>query len=97
MANTERNGLYIPEKILTDEQIGSTQKLVYAIMVSEVDDASVCRMSARKIAEHLHVTATAVQHARRVLEEREYIRLIPNTKYNYKILHFRKKRRDKDV
>lgn len=97
MANAERNGLYIPEKILTDEQIGSTQKLVYAIMVSEVDDASVCRMSARKIAERLHVTATAVQNARRVLEEKGYIRLIPNTKYNYKILHFRKKRRDKDV
>lgn len=97
MANAERNGLYIPERILTDEQLGSSQKLVYAIMVSEMDDASVCQMTAREIAERFHVTAPVAHKARRVLEEKGYIRLIPIARSNYKILHFRKKRRDKDV
>lgn len=94
---TNQKGLYIPEKILTDDQIGSTQKLVYAVMVSEMDDASICKMSARKIAERLHVTAPVAQNARLVLVKQGYIRLIPQTMCNYQILHFRKKRRENDA
>ena len=94
---TERNGVYIPEKILTDEQIGSTQKLVYAVMVSEMDDTSICRLSARKIADRLHVTAPVAQNARLALAKQGYIRLIPRTMCNYRILHFRKKRRDRNA
>lgn len=93
----ETNGLYIPPKILADGQIGATQKLVYAVMVAEMDEDSICRMSARKIAARLHVSAPVAQNARLVLVHQGYVRLIPNTMCNYRILHFRKKRRERDA
>ncbi len=93
----DKNGLYIPEKILTDGQIGSTQKIVYAAMVAEMEDDSVCRLSARQLAKKLGMTAPTAQNARLALVDRGYIRLIPKTQCNYRILHFRKKRRECDA
>jgi hypothetical protein len=93
----ETNGLYVPKKILCDDQIGSTQKLVYSLMVSEMGEDRICRMSARQIAERLHVTPPVAQNARLVLVNRGYIRLIPQTMCDYQILHFRKKRRENDA
>ncbi len=93
----DKNGLYIPEKILTDGQIGSTQKIVYAMMVAKMGDDSVCRLSARRIGELLGITAPTAQNARLALARLGYIQLVPKTQCNYRILHFRKKRRECDA
>lgn len=92
-----KNGLYIPERILTDSQIGSTQKLVYATMVSEMGDDSICRLSARQLGKLLGITWTTAQSARLALVDRGYIQPIPHIQCNYRILHFRKERRDRDA
>ena len=92
-----KNGLYIPGKILTDSQIGSTQKIVYAAMAANMDEYGVCRLSARELGRMLGVTAPTAQNARLALVKRGYIRLIPKTRCNYRILHLRKKRRNGDA
>lgn len=92
-----KDGIYIPGKILTDGQIGSTQKIVYAAMAANMDDDGICRLSARELGRMLGVTAPTAQNARLALVKRGYIRLVPNTQCNYKILHLRKKRRNKDA
>ncbi len=91
-----RKGLYIPPRILSDGQIGSTQKIVYATMVAEMGEDNICRLSSRQLAEKLGMTAPTAQNARLALVNRGYIQPVPRSQCNYRILHFRKKRREED-
>lgn len=87
----ERKGVYVPEKLLSDANLGAQQKLVLAIMMSAMDEFNICRLSSQQIADRLGVTKVAACAARRNLCHSGRIKLLPKTRSNYKILGIRRK------
>ena len=85
-------GVYIPEKVLADAQLGSTQKLVYVVMVEGMDEDNVCRMSSQEIGDRLCITRAAANEARRQLCKLGYVRRVTKTAKGYKLPHARKKK-----
>lgn len=90
----ERKGLYTPRVVLKDEGLGQTMKLVYAVMIEGMDDQNVCRMSAQDVADRLKLTRAAVNYARLKLCDFGYVRHVPHTRSNYRILKIKKKRKE---
>lgn len=85
-------GLYIPRELLTDDQIGSTQKIVYALMLEMADEDGVCRASSQRIGERFAKNERAVQASRRELCRLGYAELVKGTSKNYRLLKYRRKR-----
>lgn len=96
MADVKR-GLYIPEKVLTDCRIGALQKLVFAVMLDAMDEAGVLYIPAHMIASRLNVTDVSVKFARKTLIDTGHIERVPGTKYNYRVIGYRKRRRTDDA
>lgn len=90
----ERKGLYIPRAVLEDEDLGQTMKLVYAVMIEGMDEQNICRMSAQDVADRLKLTRAAVNYARLKLCDFGYMRHVPHTRSNYRILKIKKKRKE---
>ena len=87
---TERKGVYIPEKVLTDA-LGAQQKLVLAVMIAAMDDDNICRLTSQQIAERLGITKVTAAQARQSLCHAGWMRLLPKTRVNYQILKIRRK------
>lgn len=91
MTESNTKGVYIPHKILTDSQIGSTHKLVYAVMAMNADHNGVCPMTGEEIADWLGISKTAAVHARWNLVKCGYVQRVPFTKHDFQVMHFRRK------
>lgn len=87
MAGSKR-GLYIPPEILTDGQLGSTQKMVYAAMAEAAEDDGFIRITAKELGERLGITRNAAVHSRNILQKLGYVRRIDRTSYNYRIIRW---------
>lgn len=85
---TKLKGVYIPEEILTDSQLGSTQKLVYAVMVMNANSSGICAMNGEEIGERLGVTASVAVRARWILSQRGHVRKLfkTNRRYEYEVM-----------
>lgn len=83
MAN---RGLYIPPEILGDNQLGPTQKMVYAVMVEAAEGDGFIRMKSQEIGERTGMTRNAAMQNRNVLQKLGYIEHIDRTSYNYRII-----------
>lgn len=85
---TKLKGVYIPEKILTDSQLGSTQKLVYAVMAMNANISGICAMNGKEIGERLGVTTSVAVRARWMLSQRGYVRKLfkTNRRYEYEVI-----------
>ena len=94
MMSDERKGLYIPRVVLEDEDLGQTIKMVYSVMIEGMDEQNVCRMSAQDVADRLKMTRAAVNNARLKLCDIGYMRHIPHTRSNYRILKIKRKRKE---
>ena len=94
MMADERKGLWIPRVVLEDEGLGQTMKLVYAVMIEGMDEQNICRMSAQDVADRLKLTGAAVNCARLKLCDFGYMRRVPHTRSNYRILKIKKKRKE---
>lgn len=91
---TERKGAYIPEKILSDPGLGAQHKLVLTVMIASMDDGNVCRLTSQQIGDRLGITKAAAAQSRQYLCRAGWMRLIPKTRSNYKILKIRRKIND---
>lgn len=89
---TKLKGVYIPEEILTDKQLGSTQKLVYAVMAMNVNASGICAMNGRAIGERLGVTTSVAVRARWMLSQRGHVRKLfkNNRRYEYEVMPLKK-------
>jgi DNA-binding MarR family transcriptional regulator len=85
---TTLKGVCIPEEILTDSQLGSTQKLVYAVMVMNANSSGICAMNGKEIGERLGVTTSVAVRARWVLSQRGHVRKLfkTNRRYEYEVI-----------
>lgn len=90
----EIKGIYIPGKVLEDTSLGAQQKLVLALMLAEADDDNICRLSSQEIGDRLGITKAAAAQSRQNLCRAGWMRLIPKTRSNYKILKIRRKIND---
>lgn len=88
----EDKGLYLASELLTDDQLGAGQKIVYGVMLTNADADGVCRMSARQIGNVCGMTHTAVQAARLKLCCLGYAELVPDTQRDYRIMKIRKRK-----
>lgn len=79
-------GLCIPHAVLKDGQLGSTQKIVYAVMLANADEENVCRLSAEQIGGICGITHVAAQNSRLKLCSLGYAELICGTQRNYRLL-----------
>lgn len=79
-------GLYIPPEILADNQIGPTQKMVYAVMVEAAEEDGFVRMKSEELGERTGMTRNAAMQNRVVLCRLGYVEHITRTSYNYRIL-----------
>lgn len=87
----EIKGIYIPGKVLADTSLGAQQKLVLALMLAEADDDNICRLSSQEIGDRLAVTKATAALARKALCQTGWLRRMPKTVRNYKILRIRRK------
>ena len=85
---TKLKGVYIPEEILTDSQLGSTQKLVYAVMVMNANSIGICTMNGREIGERLGVSTSVAVRARWMLSQRGHVRKLfkTNRRHEYEVI-----------
>lgn len=79
-------GLYLPEEVVTDTQIGAAQKIVLAVMLANADEDGICRMSAKQIGDVCGMTYVAAQQNRLKLCQYGYAELCPNSQRNYRLL-----------
>lgn len=87
-------GGYIPADLLADNQLGFSQKFVYAVMLAGADEYGICRLSARQIADICGTTHAAVQSNRLKLCNLGYVVRIRDT-YNYRLLKYAEERHGK--
>lgn len=78
--------LYLPEALLTDYQLGPSQKIVYAVMLANGDEDGICRMSAHQIGETCGMADAAAQSNRLKLCSLGYAELCQGTQRNYRLL-----------
>lgn len=69
--------LYINNKLLKDESVASTVKLVYGLLYKLKQDTGddFCRLSAREIAYELGVQRNSIPRAMKVLAEKGYVKI----------------------
>lgn len=92
MMADERKGLYIPRAVLYDSQLGYSMKFVYSVMIEGMDEDCICRLSSEEIGNRIGITKGAANQNRKKLCRLGYVRLIPNTQRNYRIMKIRKRK-----
>lgn len=87
-------GLYIPPEILADSQLGSSSKMVYAVMVESAESDGFVRITSPELGARTGMTSKAAVHNRWILRKLGYVEPIPKTKHNYRIVKWPGGRRD---
>ena len=84
-----KKGLYIPQSVLEDWNLGSTQKIIYAIMMETADKNGICRESSVKIGRRLGKGDHTICASRRTLIDLGYLENIDGMSREWRLMKHR--------